>query len=192
MNPLLRRIAALAPEKRSVLVRQNPLSFAQRRLWFIDQLEPGSASYNLPTALRFVGPLDVGALRESLAASAARHAILRTLYPAVDGEPMQLVLPPQKPPLPEIDLRALPLDAARREAMALADDEAGRPFDLAAGPTWRATVVRVAPGEVAEALFLLNLHHILADGWSLDLLITEMTSVYAGLQAGRPAALPPL
>ncbi|MBV8201448.1 MAG: non-ribosomal peptide synthetase, partial [Acidobacteria bacterium] len=147
-----------------------PAAFAQERLWFLDQLEPGSALYNMPLALGLCGELAVGALAAALREIARRHEILRTTFAAAGGLPVQVIAPAvpaagaAEPPLPRIDLAALPATARRRESERLAAAEAARPFDLARGPLWRATLLRLA---AAEHLLLVTLHHIVADGWSL-------------------------
>jgi amino acid adenylation domain-containing protein len=182
----LRRLAALPAEKRALLALRNPLSFAQQRLWFVDQLQPGDPTYNVPAALALAGPLDVAALALSLSAVAARHAVLRTVFPAVDGRPLQLELPPAPVPLPLVDLGALPAERREGAALAAARLEAATPFDLAAEPLLRAVLVRL---DDAEHLFLLDLHHIVCDGWSQEILVRETAELYAAAVAGRPPAL---
>ncbi|HEX2091631.1 MAG TPA: amino acid adenylation domain-containing protein, partial [Longimicrobiaceae bacterium] len=166
-----------------------PLSFAQQRLWFIDQLEPGTASYNIPSALRVRGSLDIGVLRRCLEEIVARHESLRTVFRRVDGRAVQVILPPGEARLPEIDLRGIP--EADREAVVLrlAAAEAEIPFDLARGPLLRAVVVRSGEEEFA---LLLTMHHIVSDGWSMEVLVREVTSLYAAMQRGVPSPLPPL
>ena len=166
-----------------------PLSFAQRRLWFLDQLEPGSAAYNMAWAPRMLGALDAGALQRALTALAARHEALRTRFPADDGEPRQVVDPPAEVPLPVIDLSAYPADERIEEARRLAHEEALRPFDLAAGPVLRATLLRLAEG---DHVALFTLHHIVFDGWSLRVMVRELSALYAAEAAGGDAALEPL
>ncbi len=161
-----------------------PASFSQERLWFIDQLEPGSAVYNMPTALRVTGPLDVRALALALAGIERRHEALRTVFTAVEGEPRQVVLPPGSFRLWEVDLTGLDPDARERRVSALAAEEARRPFDLARGPLWRATLLRLGPEEHAV---LITLHHVVSDGWSTGVLIGELTALYgAGLLPEPP------
>src|SRR6185295_4202271 len=124
-----------------------PLSFSQQRLWFLDQLEPGSFAYNLAGALRLAGPLDVAALARVLDEIVRRHESLRTTFAGGDGEPVQVVAAPAPFPLPVVDLAGLP--AARREAEAarLAAAEAQRPFDLHRGPLLRMSLLRLAAWE---------------------------------------------
>ncbi len=165
-----------------------PLSFAQQRLWFLAQLEPGSPLYNMPLALRVVGPLQVPALAAALTAVVRRHEVLRTIFAAADGVPAQVILPPAPLALPVVDLAAL--GPASRDALLrrLAAQEAARPFDLARDPMLRASLVRVGAEEHAA---LVTMHHVASDGWSLGLLMREVTALYAAAVAGGPAALPP-
>ncbi len=172
-----------------------PLSFAQQRLWFLDQLSPGLSGYNIPTSMRLNGRLDLAALRQSLNAIIERHEALRTTFTMVDGQPVQVIAAPAPLALPEVDLRALPPAkreaAARREAIA----EAQKPFDLERGPLVRATLLRLAEDDY-QVLF--TLHHIIADAWSIGVLLRELAAfypAYASDSAGphHPVALlPPL
>lgn len=187
MSELQRRIAKLSRDKKALLVLRNPLSFAQRRLWFLEQLEPGNASYNVPAALRFSGPLDVGVLRRSMAAVVARHAILRTSFPSFDGQPFQMVSPPSEILLPLVSLEMLPPDLQESEARCIAEREARRTFDLSEGPLLRASLLRLA---TEEHIFLLNLHHIICDGWSREVLVREVAELYDASSAGRQPHLP--
>jgi amino acid adenylation domain-containing protein len=166
-----------------------PLSFAQQRLWFIDQLEPGSATYNLPVPLRLGGALDARALAAALTELARRHESLRTVFAAVDGEPMQVVLPPVSVPLPSVDLGALPEAAREAEVLRLAAEDAGWPFDLARGPLLRATLVRAGEGEHA---LLVCMHHVVSDGWSMGVFFRELSVLYAAAVERRPSPLPEL
>ncbi|MFD7733959.1 condensation domain-containing protein, partial [Kitasatospora phosalacinea] len=159
------------------------LSVGQERLWFLDQLEPGSAAYNVPLVLRLTGRLDVGALSGALDAVAARHEALRSRFPAVDGLPQVVVDEPAPVRLGSVDLRA---DGGGGRAAALAA-LTNRGFDLAAGPLLRADLLRT--GE-EEHLLCLVLHHIVADGWSLGLLRSELAHHYATGRGEARAALP--
>ncbi|MET0398828.1 MAG: condensation domain-containing protein, partial [Longimicrobiaceae bacterium] len=152
-----------------------PLSFAQQRLWFIDQLEPGSAAYNMPFALRLRGPFDPAVLERSLAEIVRRHEALRTVFATVDGEPVQVVRGSATVALPVTDLRDLPEAQREAEVLRLASAEAARPFDLAAGPLLRASAVRLADAEWAV---LFTLHHIVSDGWSMGVLVRELSALY--------------
>ncbi|MBV8201880.1 MAG: AMP-binding protein, partial [Acidobacteria bacterium] len=170
-----------------------PASFAQQRLWFLDRLQPGSPLYAIPVAFWLEGELDRRALALALNEIVRRHEALRTTIQAVAGEAVQVIAPPPARSLrtlPLVDLAALPalpVDIARREAVALAHREAARPFDLAAGPLFRAALLRA--GRRRHAL-LLNLHHVIADGWSLEVLYRELGALYAAFAAGAPQALP--
>ena len=166
-----------------------PLSFAQQRLWFLDQLQPGSAAYNMATALRMRGALDVGAFRRSLSALVARHEVLRTTFASAGGEPVQVIHAPAPVPLPFADLAALPPAARERELRRLARAEAVRPFDLARGPLLRATLVRLGADDHAV---LFTLHHVVSDGWSTGVMVREVSALYAAYSAGEDPHLPAL
>ncbi|MFF8691277.1 amino acid adenylation domain-containing protein [Streptomyces sp. NPDC015144] len=160
-----------------------PLSFAQRRLWFLDQLEPGRAEYAVPFALRVSGALDTGALDTALTRLVARHEILRTRYVADDdGEPAQIVDPPTPVRATVHDLRHITdLGERHQEASEFARAETARPFDLAAGPLLRAHLVRLAD---EEAHLLLTVHHIACDGWSEPVMARELREGYRAATAG--------
>jgi amino acid adenylation domain-containing protein len=172
-----------------------PLSFAQQRLWFLDQLEPGNPAYNLAAAVLLTGPLDRPAFAASLEEVVARHEALRTTFGLADdadGEPVQRIAPPAPLPLPGIDLAGLPEEAREAEALRLAAEEVMRPFDLARGPLLRAALLRL---DAARHVALLTLHHMVGDGWSIDLLVRELVALYPALAeapAGLPSPLPPL
>ena len=162
-----------------------PLSFAQRRLWFLEQLTPGTAVYNLPGAVRLTGPLDVPALGAALAEVVRRHEPLRTVFRLASGEPAAWVVPgvPSHPPV--VDLSGLSAEARAAEAERRSRHEARRPFDLARGPLFRTLLLRLDP---AEHLLLATFHHIVADGGSLGLFLDELGTLYA---ADLPAVRPP-
>jgi amino acid adenylation domain-containing protein/non-ribosomal peptide synthase protein (TIGR01720 family) len=161
-----------------------PLSFAQQRLWFIFQLQPESPAYNMSMPLRLQGPLDVELLERCLTEIVRRHEALRTIFPARGGEPLQVVLPPVPFHFSRLDLADLPEEARRREVARLAELAALRPFDLERGPLLRGTMVRLAG---AEHAVLFTMHHIVSDGWSMDLLIREAGALYkAGLEGSEP------
>jgi amino acid adenylation domain-containing protein/non-ribosomal peptide synthase protein (TIGR01720 family) len=175
-----------------------PLSFAQERLWFLDQLEPGNPTYNMPAAFRLRGELDRSALAAGLAEIVRRHEALRTTFPLVDGRPVAVIdggergeggAPEPAVPLPQVDLSALPGAALAVEERRLVGQEARRPFDLARGPLLRATLLRFSPREHS---LLFALHHIVSDGWSIGVLVREAAALYAAFAAGRPSPLPPL
>ncbi|WP_148294157.1 amino acid adenylation domain-containing protein, partial [Azospirillum sp. B506] len=166
-----------------------PLSHAQRRLWVLWQLDNGSRAYHIPIGLRLTGRLDRRALADAFADIVARHEVLRTSYPARDGEAEQRIHPAAPPDIRWTDLSALA--AAERDGRldALAEAEAATPFDLEAAPPLRLLLVRLADEE--HVLFL-TLHHIAADGWSVNLLVEEFAALYAARCQGLEAGLPPL
>ncbi len=175
-----------------------PLSFAQQRLWFLDQLAPALPVYSIAAAVRLAGTLQVAALARSLLALVERHETLRTTFVVLDGEPLQVVRGARangeaaafhETPLPLIDLRGLASGERAEVARRLAQDEAGRPFELARGPLLRATLLRL---DAAEHLLLLTMHHIIADGWSLGVLVREVAALYQGFSLGQPVRLPEL
>ncbi|HYW12015.1 MAG TPA: condensation domain-containing protein, partial [Longimicrobium sp.] len=161
------------------------LSFAQERLWFLDQMQPGTPVYNVYSAYRLSGPLDAAALERALARIVRRHDVLRTTFPVVDGMPVQGVAPFTGFALPVQDAAGLD-DAALLRA---ATDEAARPFDLATGPLFRATLLRIADD---DHLLLTVMHHVVSDGWSMRVLFRELVALYAADLDGRGAELPEL
>ncbi|MEU2060470.1 non-ribosomal peptide synthase/polyketide synthase [Streptomyces sp. NPDC013455] len=164
-----------------------PLSSAQRRLWYLDDLTAGGTEYNTGVSLRLRGALDPEALRRSLHRLAARHASLRTTFTTADGQGAQRVAARPDLPLRTADLTAVP-DTRRAEAAeALLTEELGRPFDLAAGPLTRALLVRLA---AEDHLLLLAQHHIVTDGWSVGILTRELAALYHAETTGEPDGLP--
>ncbi|MEO6195391.1 MAG: amino acid adenylation domain-containing protein [Thermoanaerobaculia bacterium] len=164
-----------------------PLSFTQQRMWILDQLEPGSFAYNLTTALRLHGRLEIATFGSALAEIVRRHEALRTVFAAGDdGEPRQVILRVEEPRLPVIDLATLPAPQRAAEAERLAAEDALRPFDLARGPLLRATLLRLAEREHA---LLLAFHHIVTDGWSMGIFTRELTELYRAFAAGAPSPL---
>ncbi|HEX4959260.1 MAG TPA: amino acid adenylation domain-containing protein [Thermoanaerobaculia bacterium] len=166
-----------------------PLSFAQQRLWFIAQLEPDSALYNMPGALRAEGALDGAVLALCLEEIVRRHEALRTVFAAPEGSPVQVIRPAEPFLLPVVDLAVLPEREREERAATLIGEEAARPFDLARGPLLRGLLVRLGARDHAV---LLTLHHIAGDGWSLGLLVREIAALYPAFAAGRPSPLPEL
>jgi amino acid adenylation domain-containing protein len=163
-----------------------PLSFAQQRLWFLHQLEPDDPSYNLPAAFRLIGRLDIGALERSLGELVRRHEVLRTTFPSDGGQPRQLVGPAKLRPLNVDDLRHLSEAERAAEAERVMDEEARRPFDLARGPLYRVRLLRL--GEAEHAL-LYTMHHIVSDGWSLGVLLKEVSALYRAYTRGEESPL---
>ncbi|MCG8349645.1 MAG: amino acid adenylation domain-containing protein, partial [Chloroflexales bacterium] len=166
-----------------------PLSFAQQRLWFLDQLEANSPLYNNTSALRLAGTLDRVALERSLNEIVRRHEALRTTFANESGRPVQVIHPELALDLPLIDLRHLPRAECEAEALRLANEAAHLPFDLARGPLLRVTLLRLAD---EEHIALLTVHHIISDGWSVGVFIREIAALYAAFVAGRPSPLPDL
>ncbi|WP_420129475.1 amino acid adenylation domain-containing protein [Longimicrobium sp.] len=166
-----------------------PLSFAQQRLWFIDQLEGASAAYHLPMNLRLGGELDREALVRALERIVARHEALRTRFPQTDGVPVQRIAAAEESPfhLAEHDLAAA-ADAGD-ELRRLMRDEAGAPFDLARGPLVRGRLIRLA-GD--DHVLLITMHHIVSDGWSMGIFTRELSALYTAFTRGEPDPLPPL
>ncbi|MDT3397680.1 LLM class flavin-dependent oxidoreductase, partial [Streptomyces sp. B1866] len=182
------RRALLADRLRRRLAgRGRPLSYPQRRLWFLDQLDPVAAVYAVPLTYRIRGPLDVPALERALAGVVRRHHVLRTVFRPVDGEPRQFVRPSGPVAVPVVDVsgHADPEGEAGRRCR----EEARRPFDLTADPMLRPLLLRLAP---ADHRLCLTLHHIACDGWSLDVLAAELTALYEAEATGAPAGLAPL
>ncbi|HEV2764734.1 MAG TPA: condensation domain-containing protein, partial [Pyrinomonadaceae bacterium] len=163
-----------------------PLSFAQQRLWFLDQLEPGNPFYNSPSAIRLTGRLDARALARSLSELVRRHEVLRTSFVEADGQPAQVVAPAAPVALPVVELGGV--GAGEREAavLRLADEEARRPFDLSQGPLLRTTLVRLGED---EHVLLITMHHIVSDGWSVGVLIRELSALYEAFSRGEELPL---
>jgi hypothetical protein len=167
-----------------------PLSFAQERLWFLDQLEPGSPLYNIPTAVQIRGDLDTAALEASLREIIRRHEVLRTTFETVAGRPQQRIHDDIALELDEIDLRSFPDQEQRRSAIRRhAIAEARKPFDLARGPLVRGLLLRVFD---EEHVFLWTMHHIVSDGWSMGVLLRELAEYYRQYRQSRTFSLPAL
>ncbi|WP_338868536.1 non-ribosomal peptide synthase/polyketide synthase [Myxococcus stipitatus] len=166
-----------------------PLSFAQQRLWFLDQLSPGSASYNLPVELRLTGSLDIEALRRAFEALVARHETLRTTFVLSGEQPLQRIHASITWTLPVVDLSAL-TGLERDDAVrAHSHQETQRPFDLSTGPLLRTSLLRLAD---TEHVLLLTMHHIVSDGWSMGVLVRETAALYDAFRAGNAPKLPEL
>ena len=196
MSDVAGRLAGLSPEKRALLMERLaqskaardkvtrrpraeviPPSFAQQRLWLLDQIESGTASYNIPAGAWLHGRVDLDALRRSLDELVRRHEALRTTFVAVDGTPRQVIGAPYAVDLPVFEARD------RAEALKIAHEEAARGFDLARGPMLRARVVRLADD---EHLLIINVHHVAIDGWSLGIVFRELTALYGGAALEEP------
>jgi natural product biosynthesis luciferase-like monooxygenase protein/amino acid adenylation domain-containing protein len=166
-----------------------PLSFAQQRLWFIQQLEPESVAYNIPHATRLRGRLEISALRQGLGQIANRHQVLRTRFESRDGRQVQVISEASCVPFPVCDLSDLPDYVREQRARQIAAEDAARHFDLRQGPVWRAALVRLAP---EENVLLLCIHHVASDGWSTGILIKELSLLYEGYREGSDVSLPDL
>ncbi|HYX23392.1 MAG TPA: condensation domain-containing protein, partial [Thermoanaerobaculia bacterium] len=169
-----------------------PLSFAQARLWFVDQLEPGTPIYNLALALRVEGPLDPAVLERSLREIVRRHEAVRTVFVLQGDSPVQVIVPPAPFVLPRVDLSGLPEPAREAASLALAVEEAGRPFDLARDLKLRGVLLRLSAEDAADHIVALTMHHVASDGWSMGILVREVTELYAAFAQGQPSPLPEL
>jgi len=163
-----------------------PASFGQQRLWFLDQFEPGSPYYNIPSVYRLTGHFSPEVFKRTIQEIVRRHESLRTTFSSERGEPLQIVSPRLEVDVPLIDLDGLSDHEREREAMRLAQEEAQTPFDLAVGPLFRSRVVRIG---VRDHLIFLTLHHIIADGWSMAVLTREIAALYAAFLKGKPSPL---
>ncbi|HEV2707211.1 MAG TPA: amino acid adenylation domain-containing protein [Pyrinomonadaceae bacterium] len=166
-----------------------PLSFSQQRLWFIDQLQPGTSTYHIPVALNISGALDVETLERSLAEIMRRHESLRTSFTVSEGQPVQVIAPDSGFTLPQVDLSALTADEQEAEAQRLSREEAHRPFDLQQSPLWRTRLLRMGED---EHVLLLTMHHIISDGWSSGVLVRELAALYEAYRRGEESPLPEL
>ena len=203
------QIAALSPERKrllELLLREQaedhagpelaarrretdrfPLSLSQQRLWFLDQLEPGTPFYNIPIAVRLDGDLDTAALWRSVNEIIRRHESLRTTFLPQDGAAAQVIAPSLTLPIPTVDLSALAEPG--RETPPLTDEAARQPFDLSRGPLLRVMLLKL--GE-RDHVLLLTMHHIISDGWSINIFVHEMAALYGAFSSGRPSPLPEL
>src|SRR5262252_3443897 len=175
--------------RRVTEIDSPPLSFAQRRLWFLDQLFPGNPAYNETSALHLSGRLEATALRQSLGEIIRRHEALRTVYIANGGRPVQKIKPPAPPDLSIVDLSDLTAGAQELRLKELVVEQTQSPFSLSEGPLVRAKLLRLAED---RHVLLLTMHHICMDGWSMDVLYREMAVLYEAFISGRPSPLPEL
>lgn len=166
-----------------------PLSFAQQRLWFLEQLVPGNPFYNIPAAIRLTGQLDFIALQQAFNAIAQRHEALRTNFAKVNGQPAQIISGNVNITLPVVDLQHLPVIERQLAAGKIATESAQRPFNLATEPLLRVKLLQL---DETEYVLLLNLHHIVSDGWSLGVLIRELSALYTAFSTNKPSPLPEL
>jgi len=200
MDSLSKRMVEASPEEKRVLLasllrkkaqqpKTYPLSFAQERLWFFDQLVRGSSLYNLPAAIRLTGELNLPALEKTINEICRRHKSLTTTFPTIDGQPVQVVNPAQPISLPVLDLSSWSVAERESETRRIVNNEARKPFDLAVGPLVRVQLLKL---DEQEFVFLLTMHHIIADGWSMDVLMREIMVLYQAMGAGIPSPLPEL
>ncbi|NOT55709.1 MAG: amino acid adenylation domain-containing protein [Deltaproteobacteria bacterium] len=166
-----------------------PLSFAQQRLWFLDQLEPGSSAYTITAWQRFSGLLDLPALTNAFTELVRRHESLRTTFVRKDGEPVQRIADPVPATLTRIDLESLPPADRAEAARRIIHEQAQQGFDLTRGPLFRPVLIRLSP---EEHELLIAVHHIVADGWSINILVQELMTLYEAGQTGQPLLLPEL
>ncbi len=166
-----------------------PLSLGQMRLWFQEQLHPGTPTYNVPIALRLIGVLHVPALEESFQRVLERHEILRTAIATLNGEAVQIISPKSSLPLPVVDLSALP-DADREAAVSrMAVEQHRKPFEFSQAPLMRALLLVL---DREEHVLCLTLHHLITDGWSIGVLLNDLAEFYSGIVSGRNPSLPEL
>ncbi len=179
-----------APIRPTLRVGPQPLSFAQQRLWFLYQLEPENPVYNEPFAFRLTGPLNLNALERGLREIARRHETLRTTFIADAGQPAQVINNDVTlAHLTVIDLQPYPEVERETKARSLLTEAARNPFDLERSPLWRTLVLKLSP---TEHILLLVMHHIICDGWSVEVLFRELAMLYEGYTANVPATLPDL
>jgi amino acid adenylation domain-containing protein/FkbH-like protein len=187
---LVKRLAGIEtvpPMQRASRQKPLPLSFAQQRLWFLDQLEPGNPLYNVAYVTRLAGPVDAQALEDSLNEIVRRHESLRTTFRSLDDQPVQVIVPKVQVTLRVLDASHMPsLEEREEEARRLATIEIQKPFDLATGPLLRPVLIKI--GENDHGL-VLNTHHIISDRWSMGVLSQELAALYEANLQGRPSPL---
>lgn len=179
-------LAAMAAKRKLSAERSYPMSFSQQRLWFLNQLNPGNPFYNVESASPFAGPVDVQALKDAINAIVRRHAVLRTTFREINDEPRQVVAPELTIDLPVIDLSQLLPSERESEEQRILVEESRRPFDLAQGPLIRTVLVKRGYN---DHLFLLRMHHIIADGWSMGIFARELEALYVSNVTRQPARL---
>jgi len=177
------------PLKAATRAHDLPLSFAQQQMWLLHQLHPKSAAYNMATALRLEGPLDVEAVKRAFTEIARRHEVLRTRFSERDGKAIQEVLPPAPVDVLILDLEKLPESERLEEAQRRAQEEAMLPFDLACGPMLRVQLLRLGQ---EQHVLLATLHHIAGDGWSTGILVRELMHFYGAYARKEKSPLPEL
>ncbi|HLM56812.1 MAG TPA: condensation domain-containing protein [Pyrinomonadaceae bacterium] len=163
-----------------------PLSFAQQRLWFLHRLAPESDAYNIPNAVRASGPFNLPALEQTVNEIRRRHEVLRTTFPAREGNPVQVIAPAEMTSLPLTDLSGLPAPERETLARALVEAESCRPFGLTVEPALRVNLLRL---DAHAHIILFTMHHIVSDSWSVSVLVREMAALYDAFSDGRPSPL---
>jgi amino acid adenylation domain-containing protein/non-ribosomal peptide synthase protein (TIGR01720 family)/FkbM family methyltransferase len=193
LKAMLRKEGVQLPSKEKISRRgangPAPLSFAQEQLWLIHRLEPGLTAFNIPIGVRLTGPLDIRALEQSVNEIINRHESIRTVFTIVDERPAQILTTPEPVSLHVTDLSAIPEDEREAEVRRLTIEEARIPFDLEHGPLVRMSLFRLTP---EDHVFLLLLHHIISDGWSTGILISELNALYRAYANGQGSPLPAL
>jgi amino acid adenylation domain-containing protein len=165
----------------------EPLSFAQQRLWFFDQMQPGNPFYNIPVSIHLAGVLDIEALERSFGEIVRRHEALRTTFISAEGQPAQVIGKPRPVRVPVVELSGMAADERERAVRALSEEEAQASFDLAEGPLLRVKLLRLAADEY---VMLLTMHHIVSDGWSAGVLVRELTALYSTFSREEEVSLP--
>ncbi|HEV2846896.1 MAG TPA: condensation domain-containing protein, partial [Thermoanaerobaculia bacterium] len=183
------RVIAAPPLAPAARDQAPPLSFGQLRLWFLDQLEPGNVAYNVSSAVRLSGTLSIEALAGALDEIVRRHEVLRTTFAGGGKEPVQIIHSARPPGLAVTDLSGLPEEERESAARRLALEERRTPFDLARGPLLRASLLRLAE---TEHVLLFSLHHVVSDGWSMGVLVREVSLLYSAFLQGEASPLPEL
>ena len=177
-------------ENKTIPRRQSrsyaPLSFAQQRQWFLHQLEPDSIAYNMPAALRLTGRLNTDALEWGINEIIRRHESLRTTFRLVNNQPVQVIAEQLKLKMPVVDLQTFPAEERKAKVKRLATEEAQRPFDLETGPLLRARLLRL---NAEECVLIFTMHHIICDGWSMGVLVSEMMALYKSYIDDQPSPL---
>ena len=167
--------------------REVPLSFAQRRMWFLDQLDPGSVSYTVPNSIQFNGMLEPEKLEMALSEIVRRHESLRTTFLSREGEPFQVIHDPESVLIPLLDLTGLALEQRQEAARQRAREQSRQPWDLGNGPLFRAQLIRIAP---LEHILVLTMHHIITDGRSTGVMAHELAVLYRAFTHNKPSPLP--
>src|SRR6185369_17235644 len=211
MHELTKQIDVLSPKKRALFElllkeqaqqrRQSqviprrpaaeyaPVSFGQQQMWVLDQIEPDSFHYNTPAAIRLKGNLNTAAMESAIGEIVRRHDVLRTTFAVVNDEPVQRISAFESFALPLIDISHLPESEREQEAVRLITAEERQPFELARGPLYRATLVNLGP---EDKLLMITMHHIVTDGWSMDLFFRELAELYDVHTTGKESNLPQL